>query len=258
MTAVAVVGSLSLGLAACGSDQPDEAAATTTTTTSPEEKVSTGAEVAAGLKALEATAADIAADEGADDAAVDAMYVQWFEFEGTVRATDRDLYLDMEDQLAAIKTGVHDGDHDKVAAAAEKLRTVIDSYIAAHGETTGPTVAASGKRAPVEADLYDYRIEASSPHVQPGVTTFNLHNEGSVTHEFVVVKTDLDPAKLPVDDTGAVDEKGAGITFVDEVEDIGVDARKTLSVDLAAGKYVLMCNLEDHYKRKMYTTLEVA
>lgn len=252
MTILAVAGSLSVGLAGCGDDGGDAA----TTTTSPEEKVSTGAEVVAGLRDVSAMAASIAAGRG-DDAAVDALYERWFEVEGTVRATDRDRYLDMEDQLAAVKGGVRDGDDAKVDAAAAALATVIDAYIGAHGETTGTTVARSGKRAPVEADLYDYRIEVDRREVAPGVTTFDLHNEGDVTHEFVVVRTDLDPGALPVDDEGAVDEKGAGITFVDEVEDIAPDGRPTLSVDLEAGRYVLFCNLDDHYRRKMYTALEV-
>ena len=44
-----------------------------------------------------------------------------------------------------------------------------------------------------------------------------------------------------------VDEEGPGIDLLDEAEGLDIDDRETLVLDLAAGNYVLYCNLEGHY-----------
>jgi hypothetical protein len=78
-------------------------------------------------------------------------------------------------------------------------------------------------------------------------------------HEFVVLKTDLDPGALPTDANGAVTEAGEGIEVVDEIEDLPVGQTRELTVSLAAGKFVLLCNIYDdtakeaHYKMGMRT-----
>jgi uncharacterized cupredoxin-like copper-binding protein len=94
--------------------------------------------------------------------------------------------------------------------------------------------------------------------------TFQVTNTGPEdVHEFVVLKTDLDPGALPVDANGAVTESGAGIEVVDEIEDIPVGETQSLTVTLAAGKYVLLCNVYDetdkeaHYKMGMRAQFEV-
>jgi hypothetical protein len=83
------------------------------------------------------------------------------------------------------------------------------------------------------------------------------------THEFVVIRTDLDPTELPTDETGAVDESGQGIEVVDEIEDIAVGENPSLTVDLDSGSYVLICNIydkaeqESHYQEGMRTGFTV-
>ena len=54
-----------------------------------------------------------------------------------------------------------------------------------------------------------------------------------------------------------MDEEGAGIEPVDEIEDIAVGDTPSLTVDLEAGSYVLICNIysedekEAHYSEGM-------
>jgi uncharacterized cupredoxin-like copper-binding protein len=111
---------------------------------------------------------------------------------------------------------------------------------------------------PIATTLTDYQVGPARTANRSGSTSFALDNRsGSTTHEFVVVKTDLDPADLPKDADGAFDEKGAGVEFVDEKENIGPGQQAALTVDLAPGQYVLLCNLEDHYARGMYRRFEV-
>ena len=94
--------------------------------------------------------------------------------------------------------------------------------------------------------------------------TFQVTNTGPEdVHEFVVLKTDLDPGALPTDANGAVTEDGAGIEVVDEIEDIPVGQTQELTVTLEAGKYVLLCNIYDetekeaHYKMGMRIAFDV-
>ena len=82
-------------------------------------------------------------------------------------------------------------------------------------------------------------------------------------HEFVIIRTDLDPADLPTDETGAVDESGEGMEVIDEIEDIPVGETQEVTADLEAGSYVLLCNIysadedEAHYAEGMRTTFDV-
>jgi len=109
----------------------------------------------------------------------------------------------------------------------------------------------------VEATEKDFAIALSPSEAPAGDVTFDIKNEGPQTHEFVVFKTNLDPADLPTNDDGTVDEEGAGVKHIDEVEDIATCTSESLSVSLAAGNYVIICNLPDHYASGMHTAFTV-
>jgi uncharacterized cupredoxin-like copper-binding protein len=118
-----------------------------------------------------------------------------------------------------------------------------------------PSQAASGSGgASVTAKLSEFKIELGAATAPAGSVTFALTNAGTTVHEFVVFKTDLAPDKLPLAADGTeVDEAGAGLTLVDEVEDIAVGATASLPVDLATGHYVVICNVATHYTSGMHT-----
>ena len=124
----------------------------------------------------------------------------------------------------------------------------------------GSSPKASGAKT-ISASLKEWEIVANPEVGAAGPVTFNLLNRGAETHEFVVVKTDLDPAKLPTAKDGSVSEEGKGITAVDEVEDIEKGKTAKLKVTLDAGKYVLFCNRVEngdvHYKFGMHTAFTV-
>jgi uncharacterized cupredoxin-like copper-binding protein len=116
----------------------------------------------------------------------------------------------------------------------------------------------SGGGAGESATVREYRVTVDPAEASAGKVNFNVHNEGKITHEFVIFKTDLAPDELPLNKDGdAVDEEGAGVTHVDEIEDIETGTTRKLSVELGAGKYVLICNLPTHYKLGMHTAFEV-
>jgi uncharacterized cupredoxin-like copper-binding protein len=109
----------------------------------------------------------------------------------------------------------------------------------------------------VNATLKDFSIGLDKSSGKAGEITFSVKNDGPSVHEFVVFQTDLAPDQLPLtkDENGIdiVDEAGAGVTHIDEIEDIAVGSTQELKVTLAAGNFVLICNLPAHYQQGMHT-----
>jgi uncharacterized cupredoxin-like copper-binding protein len=113
-----------------------------------------------------------------------------------------------------------------------------------------------GGKATVKATEKDFSITLDQTSIDAGDVSFSVTNDGPSTHEFVVFRTDLAPDALPV--TGAtVDESGGGLEVVDEIEDIEPDSTRTLDVNLDAGTYVIICNIEGHYQSGMHAGLTV-
>jgi uncharacterized cupredoxin-like copper-binding protein len=111
---------------------------------------------------------------------------------------------------------------------------------------------------PVNLLLEDFKVRQDAAVVPAGTVSFRIRNQGPTTHEVIVVRTDRAPGKLPLQRDGlTVDEEGPGIDFLDEAEGLDIDDRQTLVLDLAAGRYVLYCNLQGHYLGGMYAALTV-
>ena len=102
--------------------------------------------------------------------------------------------------------------------------------------------------------LADFTVTADPDSASAGEVTFDVTNDAEQTHEFVVFKTDLAADQLPTDEGGDVDEAGAGVELVDEIEDIEGGSTQSLTVNLDAGSYVLICNLPGHYQQGMHAS----
>jgi uncharacterized cupredoxin-like copper-binding protein len=122
------------------------------------------------------------------------------------------------------------------------------------GVSSAPSSPPSAAAASVAVELSEWKVVSTPATATAGSVTFNVANKGTTIHEFVVVKTDLKADALPVVDN-KIDE--STLTPVDEIEDIAVAATPTLTVDLAAGHYVLLCNIETHYEQGMRADLDV-
>jgi uncharacterized cupredoxin-like copper-binding protein len=109
----------------------------------------------------------------------------------------------------------------------------------------------------VAVTLADFTITADPDSASAGEVTFDVTNDAEQTHEFVVFQTDLAPDQLPTDEGGDVDEAGEGVALVDEIEDIEGGSTQSLTVNLDAGSYVLICNLPGHYAQGMNTGFTV-
>ena len=116
----------------------------------------------------------------------------------------------------------------------------------------------SGSSDAIEVTLDDFSISPSTTTAETGEITFSATNEGSETHEFEIftVPEGVDPSALEVSDDAA-DTGAAGMTVVDEVEDIAPSTTAELTVNLEAGAYALICNLPGHYAEGMVTEFTV-
>jgi uncharacterized cupredoxin-like copper-binding protein len=106
----------------------------------------------------------------------------------------------------------------------------------------------------VDVTLADFTVTADPNSAPAGEVTFDVTNDAEQTHEFVVFQTDLAEDQLPTNEDGDVDEEGEGVTLVDEIEDIGGGDSGSLTVNLDAGSYVLICNLPGHYGQGMHAS----
>jgi uncharacterized cupredoxin-like copper-binding protein len=124
-------------------------------------------------------------------------------------------------------------------------------------ESTG-TAAAGGT---VSVSLNQWTITPTATTVPAGSVTFDVANDGTVTHEFVVLQTDTPAAEIPIEsfegEQDRIDEDTAG-TNVGETGDMEAGATQTLTLDLAPGHYVFVCNLPGHYGQGMHTDFTVA
>jgi uncharacterized cupredoxin-like copper-binding protein len=147
------------------------------------------------------------------------------------------------------------------------------SSVAASSETISVTPSetatspASMRATTVSVDLQEFAVLPSVASVPAGTVTFVAKNIGpDDVHEMVVVRTDLAPDALPVDNDGKAAEEGTGITSIGETGDVAVGETKEASFELLPGKYLLICNivqtepdgsLEAHYKVGMRTAFTV-
>lgn len=116
----------------------------------------------------------------------------------------------------------------------------------------------------VEVTLQEFAIAANPSSISAGEVTFETTNEGpNDPHELVVIRTDLAPDQLPTNPDGTVNEDGEGIEVLDEIEEFPVGETRSLTLDLEAGSYVLICNIYDedeqeaHYQEGMRTAFTV-
>jgi uncharacterized cupredoxin-like copper-binding protein len=107
----------------------------------------------------------------------------------------------------------------------------------------------------VAADTSDttQTLTADPTTVKAGKVTFTFDNKGKKQHEMIVLKTDDAFDALAVDSANKVSEDAS----VGEISE--TDAGKTVvkTFDLAAGNYVLVCNIEKHYAQGMRTAFTV-
>lgn len=107
----------------------------------------------------------------------------------------------------------------------------------------------------LEITMDDFSFAPADATTKSATVDISAPNEGATTHELVLVKSNLDPAKLPTAGDGTVDEEA--LDSPGEIPDVGAGETGEATVDLSPGKYVMFCNLPGHYAQGMYGSLTV-
>jgi uncharacterized cupredoxin-like copper-binding protein len=123
-----------------------------------------------------------------------------------------------------------------------------------------PSAAGGGGGGSVDVTLQEWAVVPAQDSVAGGPVTFQVMNKGPEDpHEFVVFKTDLGPRDMPTKEDGSVDEEGAGVELIGEIEEFDPETSQSATFDLEPGSYVFLCNLveeeegqlESHYQLGM-------
>jgi uncharacterized cupredoxin-like copper-binding protein len=119
--------------------------------------------------------------------------------------------------------------------------------------TSVPTVNPNARI--VNATLTDNKIILDQATVPSGKITFLVSNAGTMTHEVVVLKTDIAADKIAPnpDEPGKMSEDGSQ----GESGDLVPTQKTTLTLDLVPGNYVLICNQPAHYLLGMHIAFTV-
>ena len=113
----------------------------------------------------------------------------------------------------------------------------IDTPVANGGTPTVGTIGVS---------LEEFSVTPAEDRAPAGAVTFNVSNVGGQIHNFRVIRTDLAPDGLPIDEAAfAVDE--GQVDVIGSIAEFAGGETEELSLELEAGSYVLICNVAGHY-----------
>ena len=145
--------------------------------------------------------------------------------------------------------------HYKNGMYADLDVVATDGSVPLHAAKT-PAPPATGA---IDGAEKEWVVDISAKLHTAGDVTFNLKNEGSIPHEFIVARSDksaeellalVDPA------THRIDE--AVLDAIGEQPEYAPGELKTLTLNLTPGHYVVFCNIEGHYANGMHADLDIA
>jgi uncharacterized cupredoxin-like copper-binding protein len=125
---------------------------------------------------------------------------------------------------------------------------ILTTACSATSPSTSLSAPSSSSTTTITATLKEYSIELSAETAPAGPMIFTVTNAGTMVHEFVVLKTDVQAADLPVA-SGEVNEDD--YTSMGEVADLAAGTSGTLSATLTPGHYAIICNLSGHVAQGM-------
>ena len=114
--------------------------------------------------------------------------------------------------------------------------------------------AASPTTTTITGTLTEYAITLSADSAPAGTVIFNVSNAGTIVHEFVILKTDVQAADLPLNGDSVDEDAYDAIGEVAETE-AGGDG--TFTATLEPGHYAIICNIPGHVAQGMVTDFTV-
>jgi len=125
------------------------------------------------------------------------------------------------------------------------------------GDTGEQILTPAPGAAPVGIELTEFSVTADPASIAAGPLAFNVTNVGTAVHNFRVIATELAADALPLDSGGlGVDESQVDVVtgFTTPLEP---GNQLAAGGELAAGNYVLICNVPTHYESGMRTAFAV-
>ena len=129
-----------------------------------------------------------------------------------------------------------------VALATAVSSAVLVAITASAAET------ASGSQ--ISVALVEWKLLPEQVTARAGRVTFVVRNDGTMDHEFVVLRSDRHHHSLVVKKGRAVETGRLG-----EIPLIPKGTTKQITLKVPRGKYVLLCNMLGHYQAGQYASL---
>lgn len=108
----------------------------------------------------------------------------------------------------------------------------------------------------IGVSLAEFTVTLTEATAPAGEVIFNVMNDGGSIHNFRVISTSLAPGDLPYDDE-AFEVPEDEVDIIARTANLEVDETVQVVVELAAGPYVLICNVPPHYDSGMHAAFTV-
>jgi len=142
-----------------------------------------------------------------------------------------------------------DGQGGRARAALALAAAVSSAGLVAIAATPAET-ATSGTVVPVS--LVEWKLVPGQVTVRAGRVSFVVRNDGTMVHEFLVLRSDRHHHSLRVKGGQAIETGRVG-----EISQIPSGTSKRLNLKVSPGRYVLLCNLLGHYQAGQFAALRV-
>ena len=133
-----------------------------------------------------------------------------------------------------------------------RLIAILIATIVVAGACGGSRESEPTEQPTLSVALTDFAIAADPGTVKAGRVVFAIRNRAAMTHELIVIRTDLAPDALPIEGGKAKEDGKVG-----GVANIAAGVSRKLTLDLTPGRYVLICNVPGHYQLGMRVALTV-
>lgn len=105
----------------------------------------------------------------------------------------------------------------------------------------------------IGATLTEWTIQLTNPIFYGSSGFINAVNRGQISHELIVIKTDISSDKLPILG-GQVEEEKAGVV-IGRVSNLQPgETRQFYMNNIEPGRYVLIDNIPGHYEQGMHAS----
>ena len=138
-----------------------------------------------------------------------------------------------------------------VARAGFVVLALVTAACSSSSQGASPRPAGSQ----VDVKVRDFHIKAPK-RIAAGSVTLRVRNLGPDTHELLLVRDDGRDLPLRPDDL-TIDEDAVKPRTISELEDDHPGTHRVWKLQLAPGRYELVCNMSGHYLGGMHARLVV-